>query len=112
MASVAATGGLPTLGAYGAAKAGVTGVVRALARDLRGTGVTANAVSPGPTRTPTLEESARLYGLADPECFGYQLPIERLLEPGEVAAILAFLASDESGGMTGATVVVDGGLSV
>jgi SDR family mycofactocin-dependent oxidoreductase len=111
MASAAATRGLPTLGAYGAAKAGVTAFVRVLASDLRGTGVTANAVSPGPTRTATLEESARLYGLADSESFAYQLPIERLLQPEEVAAVLAFLASDESSGMTGASVAVDGGLS-
>ena len=51
------------LAAYCAAKAGVAGMVRALALELRGTGVTANAVSPGSTDTPILDESARLYGL-------------------------------------------------
>jgi SDR family mycofactocin-dependent oxidoreductase len=112
MASVAATRGLPTLGAYGAAKAGVTGFVRALASDLRGTGITANALSPGPTRTATLDESARLYRIGDAESFAYQLPIERLLHPDEIAAVLAFLASDGSSGMTGANVAVDGGLSI
>jgi len=60
VASAAATRGLPMLAAYCAAKAGVTGLVRALAADLRGTGVTANAVSPGSTATATLDESARL----------------------------------------------------
>ena len=63
VASAAATRGLPMLAAYCAAKAGVTGLVRALAAELGGTGVTANAVSPGSTRTPILDESARLYGL-------------------------------------------------
>ena len=63
VASTAATRGLPKLAAYCAAKAGVTGFVRALAVELGGTGVTANAVSPGSTRTPILDESARLYGL-------------------------------------------------
>ena len=63
VASAAATRGLPLLAAYCAAKAGVTGLVRALAVELGGTGVTANAVSPGSTDTAILAESARLYGL-------------------------------------------------
>ena len=59
VASAAATRGMPLLAAYGAAKAGVTGFVRALAVELGGTGVTANAVSPGSTATRILDESAR-----------------------------------------------------
>src|SRR5207244_13572468 len=55
VASAAATRGMPMLAAYSAAKAGVTGFVRALAAELGGTGVTANAVSPGSTQTPILE---------------------------------------------------------
>ena len=61
VASAAATRGLPMLAAYCAAKAGVAGFIRALAAELGGTGVTANAVSPGSTATPILDESARLY---------------------------------------------------
>src|SRR5260370_962359 len=65
VASAAATRGLPMLAAYCAAKAGVTGFIRALAVELGGTGVTANAVSPGSTATPILDQSARLYDLPD-----------------------------------------------
>ena len=66
VASAAATRGLPLLAAYCAAKAGVTGFVRALAAELADSGVTANAVNPGSTDTALLTESARLYGLASP----------------------------------------------
>ena len=112
VASAAATRGLPMLAAYCAAKAGVTGFVRALAVELGGTGVTANAVSPGSTRTPALDASAALYDLDGIEGFVDQQPIGRLLEPDEVAAALAWLAGAESAAMTGAVMVVDGGLSV
>ena len=112
VSSAAATRGLPMLAAYCAAKAGVTGLVRGLAAELRGSGVTASCVSPGSTRTPVLEESARLYGLADAEHFARQQPLERLLEPEEVAAALVWLAGPESSGVTGADVAVDGGLAL
>jgi SDR family mycofactocin-dependent oxidoreductase len=112
VASAAATRGLPMLAAYCAAKAGVSGFIRALAAELGSTGVTANAVSPGSTDTPILAESARLYDLPGAETFAAQQPAGRLLQPAEVAAVLAFLASPESSGMTGAIVPVDGGLSL
>jgi SDR family mycofactocin-dependent oxidoreductase len=112
VASAAATRGLPGLAAYCAAKAGVAGFVRALATDLRGSGVTANAVSPGSTRTPILTESARLYELESAESFAPQQPLERLLEPSEVAAMIAWLLGPDSAAVTGATLPVDGGLSL
>ena len=112
VASTAASRGLPMLAAYCAAKAGVVGLVRALALELRGTGVTANSVSPGSTRTPILEQSARLYGLPSAEAFAAQQPIERLLEPDEVAAMIAWLAGPAGAGVTGAELPVDGGLSL
>jgi len=112
VASAAATRGLPNLAAYCAAKAGVGGFIRALAAELRGTGVTANAVSPGSTRTDILAASAELYDLPSRDAFASQQPIERLIEPDEIAAVLEFLAGPGGDAMTGAVVPVDGGLSL
>jgi SDR family mycofactocin-dependent oxidoreductase len=112
VASAAATRGLPGLAAYCAAKAGVAGFVRGLAADLRGTGIVASAVSPGSTRTAMLAESARLYRLGGTEAFASQVPIERLLEPAEVASAIAWLAGEGGAAVTGATFPVDGGLSL
>ena len=112
VASAAASRGLPMLAAYCAAKAAVAGLIRALAAELADSGVTANAVSPGSTATPILDESARLYRLPEAQAFASQQPAGRLLDPAEVAAVLAFLASPASSGMTGAIVPVDGGLAL
>jgi SDR family mycofactocin-dependent oxidoreductase len=112
VASAAATRGLPMLAAYCAAKAGVAGFIRALAAELGSAGITANAVSPGSTATPILDESARLYGLPGAESFAAQQPLGRLLRPAEVAAVLAFLAGDSASAVTGAVIPVDGGLAL
>jgi SDR family mycofactocin-dependent oxidoreductase len=112
VASAAATRGLPMLAAYCAAKAGVTGLVRALAVELAGTGITVNAVSPGSTDTPMLTESARLYGMPAAQAFASQQPIGRLLAPDEIGALLAWLAGGEANAITGAILPVDGGLAL
>jgi SDR family mycofactocin-dependent oxidoreductase len=112
VASAAATRGLPMLAAYCAAKAGVTGLVRALAAELRGTSVTANALAPGSTATHILDESARLYDLESAEAFSMQQPLDRLIRPMEVADTIAWLASTATAAITGATVPVDGGLAL
>lgn len=111
VASAAATRGLDGLAAYCAAKAGVTGFIRALAADLGKSGITANAVSPGSTLTPALEATARLYDIEVGE-FAVQQPIGRVLDVDEIAAALAWLAGPDSSGMTGSVMSVDGGLSV
>jgi SDR family mycofactocin-dependent oxidoreductase len=112
VASVAGTRGLPMLAAYGAAKAGVVGLVRGLAAELAGTGITANAVAPGSTDTDMLIESARLYGLTDRRSFGPQQALGRLIDPAEVADALLWLAGPAGSAVTGALIPVDGGLSL
>jgi SDR family mycofactocin-dependent oxidoreductase len=111
-ASAASLRGLPGLAAYCAAKAGVSGFVAALAADLRGTGITAVAVAPGSTDTPILAESARLYDLEGAPAFAAQQPIERLIDPAEIAAMIAWLLGPGGAAVTGATLPVDGGLSI
>jgi SDR family mycofactocin-dependent oxidoreductase len=110
--SSGATRGMSGLAAYSAAKAGVEGFIRGLAADLHGSGVTANAVAPGSTDTPLLAESARLFDLPSPRDFAPRQPLERLLEPAEVAATIAFLLGPGGSAITGATVPVDGGLTI
>ena len=112
VASTAATRGLPMLAAYCAAKAGVTGLVRALAVELGPAGITANSVSPGSTDTEVLAESARLYGLPDAGSFAAQQPIGRLLHVDEVARALVWLAGPDTGAITGVDLPVDGGLAL
>ena len=102
----------PRPGSHTRAAALSAAAVRALASELAGTGVTANAVSPGSTGTPILDESARLYHLPDAQVFAAQQPLQRLLEPVEVATVLAFLAGPAISGMTGGIVPVDGGLAL
>ncbi|HEY3942670.1 MAG TPA: mycofactocin-coupled SDR family oxidoreductase [Acidimicrobiales bacterium] len=111
VASAAGMLGLRRLAAYGASKHAVLGLVRGLAADLAGTGVTANAVCPGSTRTEVLRESARIYGLASPEEFARQALLERLLDPEEPAALVAWLCGRSSSAVTGAALAADGGLS-
>ena len=90
----------------------MAGLIRGLAVDLAGTGISANGVSPGSTATAMLDESARLYRLDHREAFAAQQPVQRLLAPEEVAAALVWLAGPASSGVTGAVVPVDGGLSL
>lgn len=109
VASTAGHAGLPLLGAYAAAKHGVVGLIRSLAHDLRGTGVTANTVTPGATETVALEVSARVYGLERADDFGAQTLIERLIQPAEVASAVVWLLSEGAAAVTGASIAVDGG---
>jgi SDR family mycofactocin-dependent oxidoreductase len=111
VASAAGHRGLWHLAAYVSAKHAVVGLVLGLAADLRGTGVTATAVSPGSTRTPMLAATAALYGLEGPEELSAHQLVDRLLEPGEVAAAICWLCSEQSSAMTGSVLHADGGLT-
>lgn len=103
--------GEPGAAAYGAAKAGLISVVRTLAHDHGPQGVRVCAVSPGIVATPMLDRAVA--AAADPEAYaGWQAdgyPLGRVARPEEVAAVVAFVASDEASFVSGDSWLVDGG---
>jgi SDR family mycofactocin-dependent oxidoreductase len=111
ISSTGGTDGLPLLGAYVAAKHGVHGLVRSLAAELGPEGITANAVAPGSTRTAMLDASAAVYDLAGVEEFTRHHLLGRLLDADEVAALVAWVCGPASGGITGAVLPVDAGMT-
>lgn len=109
IASAAAHYGLHHLAAYNAVKHAVVGLVRGLAADLVGTGVSAVAVSPGSTRTAMLEHTAALYPDADVDDLVAHQLLRRALDPDEVAAAIAFCCSPDGAALNGNVVHADGG---
>ncbi|MFV3126315.1 SDR family NAD(P)-dependent oxidoreductase [Niveispirillum sp. KHB5.9] len=90
---------------YSAAKAGIIGFTRAVARELAPQGVTVNAVCPGPVRTRALERSAG----EEARKAVASIPVGFLGEPEDIAGMVALLASDEGRYITGQTIIVNGG---
>lgn len=110
--STSASGTEPALGLYGASKAAVTAMTRTWAAELAPRGIRINTVTPGPTETPGLAGLSPDAPDALLEQMAAGMPIGRLLRPEEVAAAVLFLVSDQSSGMTGSELVVDGGSTI
>lgn len=96
--------------AYNAAKAGVINYTRSLAIDHARDGIRANAVCPGPVDTPILTTGVDAIPGLRAEWEGI-VPSKRFARAEEIAAVAAFLASDDASGVTGAAIPVDGGLT-
>ncbi|MEM1133562.1 MAG: SDR family oxidoreductase [Pseudomonadota bacterium] len=114
MASVASSiRGVPNRFAYGATKAAVIGLTKAVAADYVTAGIRAHAICPGTVESPSLE--GRINAQPDPvaarAAFIARQPMGRLGKPEEVAALAVYLASDEASYTTGQPHIIDGGWS-
>jgi NAD(P)-dependent dehydrogenase (short-subunit alcohol dehydrogenase family) len=116
VASTAGLRGARYTAAYTAAKHAVVGLMRAVAAEAAGTGVTSNAVCPGWVRTDMMRRAVeRIVATTDRDeqqaeaALVAQMPLGRALEPEEVASAVAFLASPEAAAINGQTIVLDGG---
>jgi NAD(P)-dependent dehydrogenase (short-subunit alcohol dehydrogenase family) len=116
VASTAGLEGAKYTAAYTASKHAAVGLMRAVAAEVAGTGVTANAVCPGFVRTDmtmqSIERIVATTGRSAEQAEGAiaaMTPLGRLLEPDEVAFAVAFLAAPEAGAINGQTLILDGG---
>ncbi len=108
VSSVAALGGLPGQVAYAASKAGQLGMVRTLASENAARGITVNAVLPGLVATEqvlAMPEEVRARALES-------LPTGRAVQPAEIAAAIAFLASEQAAQISGQAIAIDGAASL
>ena len=108
ISSGAARGGLPGQVAYAASKAGLIGMVKTIAAENAGRGITANAVLPGMVAT----ETVRAMPSEVIDAVKAQLPAGRMATPEEVAALVAFLASEDAGYVTGEEIGIAGGFGL
>ena len=111
IASIDASGGDGPYASYNASKAGLLGLNRTMALELAQHGIRVNCVSPGFTRTDMTEQGVPS-GTMDYLLHSFdRVPMQRLVEPEEVAAACAYLASDDASGVTGIDLTVDCGLT-
>jgi 2-keto-3-deoxy-L-fuconate dehydrogenase len=115
MASIAGSiKGLPNRFVYGASKAAVIGLTKAVAADYVQKGIRCNAIAPGTVDTPSLQQ--RIDAYPDPaearKMFVARQPMGRLAKPEEIAPMIVFLASDEAAFVTGNVYSCDGGMTI
>lgn len=110
VASVLGLGGVPDQTAYTAAKHGVVGFTRALARALGPRGITVNAICPTWVRSDMARGRWADLGMTESDAAA-PIPIGRIIEPEEVAALAVYLASSGAGAITGQALPIDGGVT-
>jgi 3-oxoacyl-[acyl-carrier protein] reductase len=92
---------------YAAAKAGLMGFTKTIAKEMGAKGITANVIAPGFIET----DMTHVLGDAVKTAFLQNIPVRRLGKPEEIAAAVAYVSSDEAGFLTSQTIVVDGGMT-
>lgn len=104
----------PNRFAYGTSKAAVIGLSMSVARDFISRGIRCNSISPGTVESPSLRERFAATGNIEAarSQFLARQPMGRLGQPGEIAAVAVWLASNEAGFATGTNIVIDGGMSL
>jgi 2-keto-3-deoxy-L-fuconate dehydrogenase len=109
--AVGSTIGAPNRYVYGVTKAGVIGLTKAIAADFITKGIRCNAICPGTVESPSLDQRLRATGDYDAarKAFIARQPIGRIGSPEEIAALVVYLASDESSYTTGVAHIIDGG---
>ena len=93
---------------YAASKSGLVGLARSIARELGSRSITANVIAPGPVMTDMIAALSA----ERQEALTAAVPLGRMASPEEIAAVIAFVASDAAGYITGAVIPVDGGLGM
>ena len=96
---------------YAAAKAALESLTRTMAIELASDGITANAIAPGPTETELFRANNPKRGEGEARYLS-RVPMGRFAQPGDIAAAIAFLASEQAAFITGQTLFVDGGASL
>lgn len=107
LGSIAGSMAVPGYGTYAASKAAVRSYARTWTSELAPRGIRVNTLSPGPTDTPMFSQASDDVR----QTLSAQIPVKRLGNPDEVAAAALFLASDDSSYVSGAELVIDGGMS-
>ena len=111
--------GLPNRHVYGASKAAVIGLTKAVAADYIGQGIRCNAIGPGTVQSPSLDERIKALAAtnnitleAARQMFVSRQPMGRLGTAQEIAVMAVYLASDEAKFTTGQMYMVDGGMTI
>lgn len=114
LSSINAYTGMPMTAVYAASKAALNAYTRTAATELAPRKIRVNAVNPGPTETPIFEKT----GMSQEELGGFaqalqaNIPLKRFAQPGEIASLVSYLASDDAAFVTGAEFNIDGGANI
>jgi 2-hydroxycyclohexanecarboxyl-CoA dehydrogenase len=112
ISSSSAQSGAPNMAHYVASKGGVIGLTKALARELAGSGITANTIPPTIVDTPMARKAEAAGDVPSVDTMGRMVPLGRAGTPDDIAAACSFLCSEQAGYITGQVIGVNGGMYI